>query len=247
MNQPTSKPKRFHNVMGLSTAEYKTLRDEMLHPRVYFPVLNRTDVKRSLCSALYFSALMPKLEHVVRVATSGLRAFETPKAKALVTKLFTSLETRDLYLFRDTPSKYPKVWTRNKARLALKVDSALMKVATAEFPDDAEVLARCAACGAKWLQRRLPGVDKRLKPGPKTGRRKRLHKRKENDNAKHDESIRGLRPQRAHGDDGRLRPQSGVESPLQASQRVRHVGLRRRPLRSKSHKGSETMNERRSS
>lgn len=170
---------RFHNVMGLSAAEYKTLRDEMLHPRVYFPVLNRTDVKCALCSALYFSALMPKLEHVVRVATSGLRAFVSPRARSLVTKLFASLETRDLYLFRDTPSKYPKAWTRNKARLALKVDSALMQVATAEFPGDAEVLARCAACGAKWLRRRLPGVAKRLKPGPKTGRRKRLHKRKE--------------------------------------------------------------------
>lgn len=177
--------KPFHNVQGLTTPEYRQLRDELRQPRLYWPPLLRSDLRRALASALYHANLFLKAEQAVKALTAP-GAYASPRARSMACTLLATLETRDLYLLRDQPARSPSVWTANKARLACKLDLCLRRIAEEEFPDDRDMAARCAANKARWLKKRLPGVNKRLKPGPKTGKRKRLHKRKEQTNAEHD-------------------------------------------------------------
>lgn len=180
MNRP-----RFHHVPGLTLQEYRTLRDELRQPRLYWPPLNRTDLRTALSSALWHMNLFLKAEQCVKALTLGIRAMTSPDARAVATKYFARLEARDLYLMRDLPSKDPKVWSKNKARLAYQMDMELCRICNREFPSDFKLAGKCKACMDRWLRKRLPGLAKRLKPGPKTGRRRRLRKRKENGNAKH--------------------------------------------------------------
>ncbi len=178
--------KPFHNVLGLTTPEYRQLRDELREPRLYWPTLLRSDLRRALVSALYHSSLFLKTEQAIKAFTVGFHAMTSPDARSVASKYLARLETRDLYLLRDVPAKSPKVWTKNKARLMYQMDMELCRVCNREFPSDFELAGKCKACMDRWLKKRLPGVGKRLKPGPKTGKRKRLHKRKEQTDAEHD-------------------------------------------------------------
>jgi hypothetical protein len=131
-------------------------------------------------SALYHANLFLKTEQAIKALTVGFHAMTSPDARSVASKYLARIETRDLYLLRDVPAKSPKVWTKNKARLAYQMDMELCRVCNREFPSDFELAGRCKACMDRWLEKRLPGVDKRLKPGPKTGKRRQFHQRKEN-------------------------------------------------------------------
>ena len=175
MNKP------FHNIPGLTEPEYQQLRDELHEPRLYWPPLIRSDLRRALASALHHTNLFLKVEQVIKAASSP-EAYASPMARVLAMSLRNALETRNLYLMRDIPSKGAMQWSKNKARLAFWLDNRLEDIVSAEFMDDAEMLARVAKVVRRWTSKRLPGMGHRLKPGPKTGKRKRLHKRKENTN-----------------------------------------------------------------
>lgn len=173
MNKP------FHNVQGLTTQEYRQLQDELRQPRLYWPALLRSDLRRALVSALYHANLFLKTEQAIKALTVGLHAMTSRDARSVASRYLARLETRDLYLLRDVPAKNPKTWSCNKARLAYQMDMELCRVCNREFPSDFELAGKCKACMDRWLKKRLPGVDKRLKPGPKTGKRKRFYERKE--------------------------------------------------------------------
>lgn len=163
---------RFHQVPGLTTPEYEDLRHQMRKPWEFFPELNRTDLKVAIGSALYHANLFAKVEQALK-ALSSMRAFDHPEARMLAMALLRDLETRDLYLMRDIPARGAMDWSRNKARLAFGLDNDLIGIAECEFPHDPWLVARMVRNRRRWQSKRLPGVARRLKPGPKTGKRKR--------------------------------------------------------------------------
>lgn len=163
---------RFHGVPGLTAPEYEELRGMMRSPRAFWPELNRTDLKVALNSALYHANLFAKVEQALKALTSP-RAYATREGRARAAELLATLETRDLYLMRDVPVRGAVAWYRNKARLAFKLDAALSEVATREFRGDDAMALRVEKTLRRWQSKRLPGVARRLKPGPKTGKRKR--------------------------------------------------------------------------
>ena len=162
---------RFHRVPGLTTPEYEELRRMMRSPRAFWPELNRSDLKVALNSALYHSSLFAKVEQALKALTSP-RAYATREGRVRAARLLCALETRDMYLMRDIPARGAMEWRANKARLAFKLDCGLGELASLEFPGDEDLRTRISKTADRWSSKRLPGVARKLKPGPKTGKRK---------------------------------------------------------------------------
>lgn len=165
------KPKCFHRVPGLTVPEYEELKAILRDPASEWPWLSHGEFLKVARSMLFYRDSYRKALRFVRLLTrtvpkTGLGL----EGMSAVSSALVRFSTRNLYYLRDVPPEGAKVWHANKARYVKWMDDVVIGVIRSSVPEIPPDLAAMISRNLNfWSSKRLPGVDRKLKRGPRKG------------------------------------------------------------------------------